>query len=71
MRISYTDHALDRLKERGIFKKEVEEAFTNGKKESAEDGLRKSTYRNKKGILVVVYHIKSAEEVGIITAYRE
>ena len=71
MRIRYTDHALERFKERGISKKEAEEAFRNGKKENAEGGLRKSTYRSKKGILAVIYNTKNPGDIEIITAYWE
>ena len=69
MKVRYTDHALERLKQIGISKKEVEEALTRGKKENAEDDLRKSTYKSKKGTLIVIYNIENTEEVGIITAY--
>ncbi len=71
MKIDFTGHGLERLKERGISKKEAQEAFERGKKEDAEGGLRKSTHRNSKGTLVVIYNIKSSKEVGIITAYRD
>ncbi len=71
MNTDYTHHSLERLKERGISKREVEEAFRNGKKEDAEAGLRKSTYKNNKRTLIVIYRIRSSKEIGVITAYWE
>ena len=71
LRIDYTDHASARLKERRISTREVEEALRHGVKSDRGSGLRKSVYANQKGTLVVIYKIKSPDEVVIITAYRE
>jgi len=71
MKIGYTDHALERLRERGISEEEAEEAFRRGKKEDAEHGLRRSTYGNKRGTLIVIYHVRNQKEISIITAYWE
>ena len=71
MKIVYTDHGLDRLKERGITKKEVQEAIDNGRKDNAFGGSRRCTFRNKKGSLIVIYNVKDLQEVEVITAYRE
>jgi hypothetical protein len=71
MKIDYTNHSLERLKEREISKKEAEEAFRKGKKEGVADGLRKSTHKNKRGTLIVIYNIKNPKEFEIITAYWE
>jgi hypothetical protein len=38
MKVEYTDHALERLKERGITKKEVGEALKQGRKMKGWDG---------------------------------
>lgn len=69
-KIIYTNHSLQRLNERRISKKEIEKAIGEGEKENAVGDLRKSTQRNENTALVVIYNIKSAEEVVIITAYR-
>ena len=71
MKIDYTDHGLERLKERWISKREAEEAFRRGTKEDAAGGLRKSTHKNKRGTLIVIYNIKTPKEFEIITAYWE
>ena len=69
MNIKYTDHSLARLRKRAISKKEVEEAVNKGRKEATRNGLRKSTHRNQKGILVVIYSAEGPREILIITTY--
>jgi hypothetical protein len=54
MKLDYTDYGLERLRERGISKREAEEAFRKGRKEDAGAGLRKSIYKNQKGRLIVI-----------------
>lgn len=71
MRVKYTQHGLERLRERGISKKNVEEAIRTGRKSDAEDNLRKATHRNKKGTLIVIYDVNSPNEIKVITAYLE
>ncbi len=69
MKIRYTDHSIERFKERGISKSQVEEAVEKGRKEEVEGELRKSVHKNRKGMLAVIYFIQSSEEVAIVTAY--
>ncbi len=71
MRIRYSSHALERLKQRDISKDEIMRAIRYGRKDDAGDGSRKASHRNEKGILVVVYNVKSTSEVEIITVYWE
>lgn len=69
LKIVYTNHSLQRLNERGISKKQVEEAIREGGKFDAAGDLRKAVHRNEKGLIVVICSIKSVEEIVIITAY--
>lgn len=48
MKIKYTDHALDRLRERRISKKEVEEALRRGMETGAKGDKMQASIRNKK-----------------------
>lgn len=72
--VKYTEHSLDRLKERGITKKEVEMALWRGKKENIADGRTRVSHLTKKGVLVVIYigtKVGRSMKSLIITAYRE
>mgnify|MGYP001561662324 CR=1 FL=1 len=71
MNLVYTNHGLERLKERGISKRDIAEALRKGRKSDSENDLRKSVYRTARGTLTVIYNIKNAEEALIVTAYRE
>jgi Domain of unknown function (DUF4258) len=74
MQIRYTDHALERLKERGITKKEVEQALKHGRSIGAPGDALKSTRKDPKKTLNVIYHIinpKSPVIVIVVTAYIE
>lgn len=71
MKIGYTSHSRNRLKERGISKQEVEEAIKSGKKANAYDSLRMAMLKNKKGALIVIYNIKGLDKIDIVTAYRQ
>ncbi len=71
MKIDYTDHGVDRIRERGITKKAITEAITSGRKENTIGRLRKSVHGKKGRMLIVIYNIKSADEVSIVTAYWE
>lgn len=74
MKIEYTDHALDRLKERSISKKEAEEALRRGAKTGAKGGKMQASLRNKKRNLIVIYNIaiiKKESKVIVISAYYE
>ncbi len=66
MMIGYSDHAEDRLRERGISKAEVKEALRLGAKMSAHDGLRTCTYKG----LMVIYEIKGPAKIRVVTIYR-
>jgi hypothetical protein len=69
LKIIYTNHSLQRLDERGISRGQVEAAIREGVRYDGEGGLRKAVYRNEKGVIIVVYTIKSVAEIVIITAY--
>ena len=67
MKIRYSEHALDRLRERRIDKEEIVRALLYGNKYPAYDNLRRCEWNE----IVVIYSVLSAEEVKIITAYRQ
>jgi ATP phosphoribosyltransferase regulatory subunit HisZ len=70
MKIEYTFHVAERLKERGISKEEMISAIRFGTQEDGYDGAIKAVWHRKDaGPLVVVYHIKGLLEFRIITAY--
>ena len=69
LKIEYTHHSLQRLNERGVSKKRVEAAIREGDKYDANGDLRKAVHRNETSTVVVIYNIKSAEEILIITVY--
>jgi uncharacterized DUF497 family protein len=73
MKINYTDHALERMRQRGISPWEIEEVFARGVKVDAADGLRMATLKlENQGItLVVIYSIKNPKNIEIITTYRQ
>ncbi len=71
MKIRYTKHGDERLKQRRISKRDVKAAIDFGRKSDASGGSRKSTHKNQNGALVVIYNIRSSSSVEIITAYYE
>ncbi|HEX4104073.1 MAG TPA: hypothetical protein VHZ04_01175 [Candidatus Paceibacterota bacterium] len=71
MKIRYTLHAERRLLERGITKREVAAAFHFGAKSDIWGGLRKCVYKDLKGTLIVIYHIRGFLDYKIITLYYE
>lgn len=74
MKIIYTDHALERLKERGIAKDEVDEALRQGAKIGAKGDNMQASLRNKTGNLIVIYNIdiiKKKIKVIVISAYYQ
>jgi hypothetical protein len=71
MEIHYTDHGEERLRERGINKREVREAMKKGARNPSKGGSSICKYRNEKGMLCVVYNVIGSSKVLIITAYRE
>lgn len=70
MKIRYSKHALDRLRQRGISKKETREAVLYGQKrewQSVGETIR-CTYKKKNKQLVVIY--KQQKEIHtVITTY--
>jgi mRNA-degrading endonuclease RelE of RelBE toxin-antitoxin system len=69
MDIGYTYHALDRMWRRGISKHEIEEAIEKGNAETTRLDRAKSTYRNQRGTLIVIYDIEGPRSLIVITAY--
>ena len=69
MKITYTDHALKRIKERGITKAKIKEAIQRGRKYPTHDGSREARLRVGKGMLSVIYQIRNPEEVIVVTTY--
>jgi hypothetical protein len=59
------------MEQRGISKGTIIWALKYGEKIYADENLRKAIYRNKNRILIVIYAIKNANEVEIITTYWE
>lgn len=71
MKIEYTRHALDRMKGRGITRKDVIECLVKAQSfKQQPGGSIKSIYRNKSKKLVVIYE-KQKEKYKIITTYYE
>ncbi|MDO8516224.1 MAG: DUF4258 domain-containing protein [bacterium] len=69
MKISYAEHALQRMKERGVSVTEIEAAFAHGKKDDAKEGRRMIEYMTKKGTLKVVYRILNIKSIEVISTY--
>lgn len=69
MKISYTDHALKRLSERGISADEVRKVLNLGKKKDIVGGLRQAEFEINGRILIVRYNIKSTKEVSVVTVF--
>jgi len=69
MKISYTDHALERLSERNVSKKQVEKALISGEKNDINGDLRQAEVKIDTQILIVRYNIKSTKEVLVVTLF--
>ena len=69
MKISYTDHALERLSERNVSKKQVEKALISGEKNDINGDLRQAEVKIDNQILIVRYNIKSTKEVLVVTLF--
>ncbi len=70
MRIRYTKHSLDRLKERGVSKRDVKKALQKGNKMSAQGGSMRCSFRTSEGDnLVIIFNLKGIADFEIITAY--
>ena len=69
MKIRYSKHALERLKQRGIAKKEAEEALVNGQQRVLQEhGTIECIYTKRGEKLVVVYN-QDKDKYKIVTAY--
>jgi hypothetical protein len=64
MKIYYTNHVLERLRERG--RREVMKAIREG----SGGRIRKNVYRNQRGSLFVIYTMRGLEKIVVVTAYR-
>jgi len=72
MTIKYTEHALERIKERGILKNEIEQVLKAGSPYSAPGGANGRRHKFVKGYLVVVYNVGIRNKIivhTVITAY--
>lgn len=72
IRLSYSKHALDRLRKRGISKKLVHEAIEKGQERKIQLNLEtvKCVYA-KNGKKLVVIYIQNKENFKIVTAYHQ
>lgn len=68
----YTRHVLDRMSQRGITKKRVEEAIAKAQTfEPLLEGKRKATYKRKgKKSLIIIYTPKG-KKLAIISTYYD
>lgn len=71
MRIRYSRHALLRMNERGISKREIQAVIDLGIKDDAPGGIRIAIHQNTLGILVVKYRIINGSEINVVTTYYE
>ena len=69
MQIEYTDHALERLRDRGISKKVVKGTIIHGRSELQLDDTIKKIHTSGRKKLIVVCRRTSIEKYVIITAY--
>ena len=71
MKVKYSKHARERLRNRGILRREVEDVLMNGQRRSfQEHGTIKCVYTKKNSKLVVIYH-QQKEKYLIVSAYYE
>ena len=68
MKIRYTLHALERMKQRGIDKELVEECLENPDRTLLEEDTYKCIKKINDRVLVVIYR-KNADSILIITAF--
>lgn len=69
MKIRYTYHALQRMAQRNIAKRDIQEALRRGQKHFTEYGMVKCFHHALKGDLVVIYNVRGVAEFEIITTY--
>jgi len=71
MKIKFTRHALDRIRSRGITKREAKEAVLNGQTWDLQvHGTIRRAYKSNGHTLVVIYE-QLKDHFNIITAYYE
>jgi len=71
MKVKYSRHALQRLRKRGISRREVEEALVSGQRRNPQEhGTIKCVYTKKDYKLVIIYH-QQKEKYLIVSAYYE
>ena len=70
MKISYISHAKDRMKERGISIKQIEEAIVRGQNRYIQkNGRVKCVYKYRGKKLIVIYR-QVQERYKVITTYE-
>ena len=69
MHVEYTDHALERLRDRGISKRAIRDALIHGRTETQPDGSNKKTHPTRGKKLIVIYQRQAIDKYIIITAY--
>ncbi|MBI2628209.1 MAG: DUF4258 domain-containing protein [Candidatus Niyogibacteria bacterium] len=70
MKIRYSKHAIERMKERGISGNDIKEILLKGQnREFQSDGSIKCVYINKDEKIIVIYY-QEKENFKIITAYK-
>ena len=70
MKIRYTAHAKERLRERGIKKSEIEEAVINGQKREVQSNGSILCKYTKGGKELILIYWQEKDKYKIITAYR-
>ncbi|MEK7147034.1 MAG: DUF4258 domain-containing protein [Patescibacteria group bacterium] len=70
MKIRYSKHAIERMKERGISRNGIKEILLKGQKRGFQsDGSIKCVYSKKAEKITVIYY-QEKENFKIITAYK-
>lgn len=69
MQVQFTDHARERLSERGIAKRDVREALRHGRKTLQPDGFLRVVYGTSR--LTVVCRPSGKDNYFVITAYYD
>ena len=69
MKIRYSRHALERLKQRSITKKEIEEALVNGQQRTLQEHGTIECIHTRQGKKLVIVYYQDKEKYKIVTAY--
>jgi hypothetical protein len=70
MKIRYIRHAIEQIRERGISKRDIEEAVMKGQERYVQvNGRIKCIYKKKNKTLIVIYK-QDKENYKIITAFH-